>query len=80
MLLLLYNLLILGTLTEINPPIVLAQTMTSNRFSNNNIDYRGLSAESIEIAELIETDLLANATFDNGADSGGLSARALNIT
>jgi hypothetical protein len=80
MLLLLYNLLILGTLTEINPSIVLAQTMTSNRFSNNNIDYRGLSAESIEIAELIETDLLANATFDNGADSGGLSARALNIT
>jgi hypothetical protein len=80
MLLLLYNLLLSGTLTEINPSIVLAQTMTSNGFSNNNIDYRGLSAESIEIAELIETDLLANATFDNGADSGGLSARALNIT
>jgi hypothetical protein len=80
MLLLLYNLLILGTLTEINPSILLAQTMTSNGFSNNSIDYRGLSAESIEIAELIETDLLANATFDNGADSGGLSARALNIT
>jgi hypothetical protein len=54
--------------------------MASNGFSNNNTDHGCLSVESIEIAEIIETDSLANATFDNSTDSGGLSARALNIT
>lgn len=74
------NLLLSVTLIEINPAFVLARTMASNGFSNHKTEYGGLSAGSIEIAEIIETDLLANPTFDNGTDSGGLSARALNIT
>jgi hypothetical protein len=45
-----------------------------------NLSFRGLSAESTDIAEANKTNLIRNDTNDNGTDFGGLSPRSVNIT
>jgi len=48
--------------------------------TDGNIRFGGLSAETVDIAEANKTDLIRNATNNNETDSGGLSARSVNIT
>ena len=52
--------------------------MTDNEPSNNT-ESRGLSAESVDIAEENKTGLIENATNNTNTDFGGLSGRSLNL-